>query len=77
MRELPAHHQHQHETEEKEDQAGETVLNADHLVVGGENVFPPRIQLVMVVVVCVIVRRVGVCGGGGIHTGIRVSAKSV
>jgi hypothetical protein len=46
---LPAHQHHQGKTEEEEDQSGESVLDADHLVVGGENIFSPPPELMMLV----------------------------
>ncbi len=42
MSDLPAHHQHQAKTKEEETQGGESVLNPDHFVVGGEDVFTPK-----------------------------------
>ncbi len=46
---LPPHQHHQGKTEEEEDQSGESVLDADHLVIGGENIFSPPPKLVMLV----------------------------
>jgi hypothetical protein len=46
---LPPHQHHQGKTEEEEDQPGESVLDADHFVIGGENVFSPPSELVMLV----------------------------
>src|SRR5205085_3026497 len=40
---------HQAKTEEQERQAAQTVLNPDHFVVGGKNVFSPKSELVMLV----------------------------
>ena len=45
----PAHDAHQAETKKEEEQGHEAVLNADHLVIGGENVFSPESELVMFV----------------------------
>ena len=39
---LPAHHHHQAKAEEQKEQAADAVLNTDHLVIGGENVLPPK-----------------------------------
>src|SRR5438046_9713753 len=47
---LPPHQHHQGKTEEEEDQPGESILDADHLVVGGENIFSPPPELVMLMV---------------------------
>src|SRR6266568_9481237 len=44
---LPPHQHHQGKAEEEEDQPGESVLDADHLVIGGENIFSPPPELVM------------------------------
>src|SRR6266581_3888301 len=44
---LPPHQHHQGKTEEEENQSGESVLDADHLVVGRENIFSPPPELVM------------------------------
>src|SRR5437764_11274134 len=44
---LPPHQHHQGKPEEEEDQPGESVLDADHLVIGGENIFSPPPELVM------------------------------
>ncbi len=40
--ELPAHEHHQRKAEEEEQQAGDGVLDADDLVVGGEDVLAPE-----------------------------------
>ena len=45
MRNLPAHHQHQAEAEQQEAQRRQAVLDADDLVIGGENVFAPEARL--------------------------------
>ena len=44
---LPAHHHHEAEPEQKKQQPGETVLDADDLVVRGENIFAPKAQLLV------------------------------
>src|SRR5882724_7471957 len=44
---LPPHQHHQGKTEEEEDQPGESILDADHFMVGGENIFSPPPELVM------------------------------
>src|SRR5438067_7547820 len=46
---LPPHQHHQGKPEEEEDQPGESILDADHLVIGGENIFSPPPELVMLV----------------------------
>src|SRR5438270_5626030 len=56
---LPTHQHHQRETEEEENQPGNAVLDADDLVVGRDNVFPPERQLVVVVTVIVVMRVAG------------------
>jgi hypothetical protein len=45
MGDLPAHHQHQAEAEQQKTQGGQTVLNADDLVVRGEDVCAPETRL--------------------------------
>jgi len=52
----PAHDHHQEETEQQEQQATDAILDADHLVVGREDVFVNPGRLVMSVVVSVVVR---------------------
>ena len=52
--ELPAHEQHEAEAEEEKGQPGEAVLDADRLVVGGEDVLTPPAELVMIVMVRVV-----------------------
>jgi hypothetical protein len=49
MRNLPAHAQHQEKTKQQKTQRGQTVLDADDLVVGGENIFlqEPRLVVMM------------------------------
>src|SRR4030095_13528703 len=51
------HQHHQAKPKEQERKSTKAVLNPDHLVVGGENVFSPETELVMLVfvVVCVLV----------------------
>src|SRR5881397_4025162 len=44
---LPAHQHHQAEAEEQERQTTKPVLNPDHLMVGGENIFSPPPELVV------------------------------
>src|SRR5713226_1759495 len=44
---LPTHQHHQGKTEEQKKQPGESVLDADHFMVGGENIFSPPPELVM------------------------------
>ena len=44
---LPPHDHHQREAEEQEQQAGNRVLNADHLVIDREHVFPPEAELLV------------------------------
>ena len=39
---LPAHHHHQAKAKEQKEQAADAVLNTDDLVIGGENVLPPK-----------------------------------
>jgi hypothetical protein len=39
---LPAHHHHQGKAKEQKDQATDAVPDADDLVVGGEDVLPPK-----------------------------------
>src|SRR5690349_10958630 len=64
MRDAPAHDQHQAETKKQERQSGDGVLNADHLVIGGENPFPPEPGFVVIMVPMVVVTMciVSVCG---------------
>src|SRR5439155_18284814 len=45
---LPSHQRHEQIAEKQEAQSGETILKADHLVVGGENIFPPEANLMMI-----------------------------
>ena len=45
--ELPAHQHHQRKAEEQEQEAGDGVLDADDLVVGGEDVLAPEAELLV------------------------------
>ena len=69
--ELKAHQHHEAEAEEEENQPSNHVLNADDLVVGGENIRPPPAELMMIMPVSVmrIVCGVRVRGkiGGCVH----------
>src|ERR1700722_5997070 len=78
--ELPAHEQHQTETEEEEGKAAPKILDADDLVVGRENVAPPKAEFVMIVRVIVMgrvaMRRRGVSrNGGGFRAGGQIVHK--
>ena len=65
---LPAHQHHQAKPEEQKCQAAEAILNSDHFVVGGKNVFSPPSELVMLVRRVVRVRFVmGVNGSRSVH----------
>jgi hypothetical protein len=44
---LPAHQHHQAEPKEEEHQAAKPVLDPDHFVVGGKDIFSPPPELVM------------------------------
>ena len=44
---VPAHQHHQREAEEQEQHAGDGVLDADHLVIGREDVLPPEAELLV------------------------------
>jgi hypothetical protein len=46
---LPAHQHHQGEAEEQKDQPAKPVLDPDDFVVGGENIFSPPPELMMLV----------------------------
>src|SRR5436190_6419729 len=46
---LEAHQHHQAKAEEQERETAQTVLNADHFVVGGKNIFSPPPELVVLV----------------------------
>ena len=46
---LPAHQHHERETEEEENQAGDAVLDPDHLVVGRDDVLSPERKFVVIV----------------------------
>jgi hypothetical protein len=50
IRQLPPHQRHQAETEEEKEEAGDAVLDADHLMVLGEDVLLPEPELVFVLV---------------------------
>ena len=45
---LPAHDHHQAEAEQQETQRGDAILNADDLVVGGEDIRAPEPRLLVV-----------------------------
>jgi len=64
MRNLPAHQQHQEKSEQQETQRGESVLDANDLMVGGENVFAPetRIKMLMMAVIAVVIVTMTVIG---------------
>ena len=47
MRDLPAHHQHEAKTKKQEEQSGDSILNADDLVIGGKNVSAPETRILM------------------------------
>jgi hypothetical protein len=64
---LPAHHHHQAKAEEQKEQAADAVLDANHLVIGGENVPSPPSQLVVFVLVVVMGLRRCVRMGRGVH----------
>src|SRR5438067_7489243 len=68
IRQLPAHQHHQAESKEEEHQPAEAILNSDHFVVGGKNIFSPPPELVMLVRCVVRVRFVmSVNGSRSIH----------
>src|SRR5206468_10206285 len=46
---LEAHQHHQAKAEEQERETAQTVLNPDHLVIGGENIFSPPTKLMVFV----------------------------
>jgi hypothetical protein len=48
MGDLPAHEEHQEEPKQQKEKGGDAVLNADDLMVGGENVFAPEPQILVV-----------------------------
>ena len=56
MRDLPAHQHHQEKSEQHEAERHETVLDADDLVVGGENILAPETRLVVFGVAVAVVR---------------------
>jgi hypothetical protein len=45
----PAHEQHEEEAEQQENQTGDGVLDADGLVIRGEDVFPQEARLMVIV----------------------------
>ena len=47
MGDLPAHDQHQEEAEEQERKGGQTILEADDLMVGGEDVRSPELPFLV------------------------------
>ena len=51
---LPPHQHHQGEAEQQEQQAGDGVLDADHLVIEREHVLPPEPELLVLCVVRVV-----------------------
>jgi hypothetical protein len=57
--ELPAHEHHQRKAEEEEQQAGDGVLDADDLVVDGENVLAQEAELFVMGFVCAVRLRCG------------------
>src|SRR5437773_7549263 len=68
IRQLPAHQHHQAEAKEEEHQPAEAILNSDHFVVGGKNIFSPPSELVMLVRGVVRMRFVmGVNGSRSVH----------
>src|SRR4029453_1774054 len=64
IRQLPAHQHHQAESKEEEHQPAEAILNSDHFVVGGKDIFSPPPELVMLVRVRFVM---GVNGSRSIH----------
>jgi hypothetical protein len=68
---LPPHQHHQTKSEEQKCQAAQAILNPDHFVVGGENVFTPKSKLVVLVMLMSRVVRVrfvmGANGRRSIH----------
>jgi hypothetical protein len=56
IRQLPAHQHHEREPEKEEDEPGNAVLDSDHLVVGRDDVLPPKGEFVVVVSVIVVMR---------------------
>ena len=53
---LPPHQHHQGEAEEQKDQPAKPVLDPDDFVVGGENIFSPPPELVMLMASLVLMR---------------------
>src|SRR5258708_3886285 len=65
---LPAHQHHQAKPEEQKCQAAQAILNSDHFVVGGKDIFSPPPELVMLMSGIVGVRFVmGVKGSRSVH----------
>src|SRR6266704_1316986 len=65
---LPPHQHDQGKTEEQKKQPGKSVLDADHLVIGGENIFSPPPELVMLMLGVLAVRvGAGFERSGSIH----------
>ncbi len=56
IRQLPAHQHHQTKAEEQEDQPADPVLDADHLVIGRDDVLPPERKFVVIVPGIVLMR---------------------
>jgi hypothetical protein len=67
---LPAHQHHQGEAEEQKDQPAKPVLDPDDFVVGGENIFSPPPELVMLMFGLMLMW-MGVCfeRSGSVHSG--------
>jgi len=55
MRDLPAHEHHQAKSKLHEAERDETVLDADDLVIGGENIFAPEARFVVFVMAVIVV----------------------
>src|ERR1022692_5157488 len=71
---LPSHQHHQRKAEEQKDQTAETVLNADHLVIGRENICSPPTELMILVGGGVMVRIVKRFErSGSVHFRIKLS----
>src|SRR6266536_5022534 len=67
IRQLPAHQHHQAESKEEEHQPAKAILNSDHFVVGGKDIFSPPPELVMLVLVVRMRFVMGVNGSRSIH----------
>jgi len=65
----PAHHHHQVKSEGEEQHGGDAILDADHFVIGGENVFRPESWIVVMIIVVMVIMGVvpGVCVGVRAH----------